>query len=1279
LDGILGTYNIEVLDFDNNVLATHSFTDAITFSCSPNPTTVGTTVTCSATGVGGGDRPAHFEWFVSTLQHSSATGSCNLGNCNDNYAPGSTGTWTVKLVKDLDSSIRSTTTFTVNPASAVCGNNVVETGEQCDGGACCNSDCTFTSSSTVCRASASVCDVAEYCDGTNNDCPANQFQSSGTSCSDGLYCNGAETCDGSGNCQAGTAVSCTGNNIFGIATCDNNPDAYHPTWDYRTAFTSTCSEGTSGAICSTGSKTIIHTCSKSSCGAQCDGTGIECQPNIVSNNCYYGGNCNTDPTACTCSYASNEYCPVAGTVTSEICYYGTQSCTASGCGLSTKAMDNYDKCDPVLGPIDTIPPTIDSHLDVTAEATSASGATVTYTSPATHDAVDGDSTATCLPASGSTFALGDTTVTCNAQDAAGNDATPTTFVVHVVDTTPPTVGISGAPADWTNVDQTATVTCSDTASGCDSNTYKIKIFSSDPTDCPTDYSQYTLTDLQTISSHSWVCGAAKDNANNPGYSSPVEFKVDEIAPTITDDYVNDNIWINTATGTITLSPADTGDSGLKADPNAVKYCTGLGCDPSTGTTLSSPYQLSFSTEQNTIVRYQSYDNAGSSSTVGEFIVKIDLTAPSGGSITYIDGYYTSASVPITYDTGTDTNSGLNTASGKIQRSSATLSGGVCGSFGSFSDLVTEFDGSYTDTSVASGNCYKYQYVIADNVGNSATYTSANIAKVDTIAPTTSDDASTTWRSTDATVTLTPSDTGGSELANTYYCIYNSGSPACTPSTSGISVSVTCAADSVCQKIVRYYSTDNAGNIETAHDSATIQIDKTKPETTLIIGTPKSGSNPTYVSTGTEFTLTATDTGSDVASTEYQFDSDSGSWTNYVGAFTAPSLGSHTIYYRSTDNVGNVEVAKSVDINVGATSLKLLKVQIPSGTTPNQYSDPTTVSAILTDLATGNPIPGESISFTIGTQSTSPNPTTDGYGIATSSITLTQPSGSYTVSASFAGVTNYQSSTDSKSFTINKENVAITYTTDLFFTTAGLTITAAPIPLSAHLDREADNYPGDITLAKVTFVLTPTGGGSAITVDNIPVSASGDALTTKNVPVGDYAVQVIISSGNLYWIQNPAGAGTLHVEAGTNEQRVTGGGWISDPESANGKDNFGFTVNYNKNAAPKGNFLFMFRGTDGYNYQVKSNSWSQGGLSFTGTNTAFFTGKCTIQKIDRATGTVVDSWGNYRFTVDIFDGGQGKSITPDTFALKVWDSVSGTIWKQIGTSALGGGNIVVHSK
>src|SRR5581483_5058224 len=114
-------------------------------------------------------------------------------------------------------------------------------------------------------------------------------------------------------------------------------------------------------------------------------------------------------------------------------------------------------------------PTISAASNLTLEATGASGATVPYASPATHDAVDGNGSASCAPASGSVFALGTTIVTCAASDAHSNAATPIGFSVLVRDTTPPSLaahanvtaeatGPSGAivnytlPASWDAVD-----------------------------------------------------------------------------------------------------------------------------------------------------------------------------------------------------------------------------------------------------------------------------------------------------------------------------------------------------------------------------------------------------------------------------------------------------------------------------------------------------------------------------------------------------------------------------------------------------------------------------------------------------------------------------------------------------------------------------------------------------------------------------------------------------------------------------------------------------------
>ena len=79
------------------------------------------------------------------------------------------------------------------------------------------------------------------------------------------------------------------------------------------------------------------------------------------------------------------------------------------------------------GPVVTVP------ANATVEATSATGAIFTYTATAS-DLVDGSVAVSCTPASGATFPIGATTVTCTATDARGNTGVAS-FTVTVADTT----------------------------------------------------------------------------------------------------------------------------------------------------------------------------------------------------------------------------------------------------------------------------------------------------------------------------------------------------------------------------------------------------------------------------------------------------------------------------------------------------------------------------------------------------------------------------------------------------------------------------------------------------------------------------------------------------------------------------------------------------------------------------------------------------------------------------------------------------------------------------
>lgn len=89
-------------------------------------------------------------------------------------------------------------------------------------------------------------------------------------------------------------------------------------------------------------------------------------------------------------------------------------------------------------------PVVNVPGDMVVEATGSSGAVVNFAVTAS-DNIDGALTPTCAPASGSMFALGQTTVNCSATDSHGNTGSAS-FHVTVVDTTAPALNL---PADIT--------------------------------------------------------------------------------------------------------------------------------------------------------------------------------------------------------------------------------------------------------------------------------------------------------------------------------------------------------------------------------------------------------------------------------------------------------------------------------------------------------------------------------------------------------------------------------------------------------------------------------------------------------------------------------------------------------------------------------------------------------------------------------------------------------------------------------------------------------------
>ena len=122
------------------------------------------------------------------------------------------------------------------------------------------------------------------------------------------------------------------------------------------------------------------------------------------------------PTSVTCDSSSGSTFPIGETIV---------LCTASTGVVSTFTITVQD----------TTPPAIVVEQGITVETTNSSGEVVTFQASAT-DNVDGEITPSCQPASGSTFSIGETEVTCTATDSSGNVGT-VSFSIILIDISEP--------------------------------------------------------------------------------------------------------------------------------------------------------------------------------------------------------------------------------------------------------------------------------------------------------------------------------------------------------------------------------------------------------------------------------------------------------------------------------------------------------------------------------------------------------------------------------------------------------------------------------------------------------------------------------------------------------------------------------------------------------------------------------------------------------------------------------------------------------------------------
>jgi hypothetical protein len=125
--------------------------------------------------------------------------------------------------------------------------------------------------------------------------------------------------------------------------------------------------------------------------------------------------------------------------------------------------------------------------------------------------------------------------------------------------------------------------------------------------------------------------------------------------------------------------------------------------------------------------------ASAQTSTAAITISADPTAPTGQTITVNGGpFFSTNAVPLTISRGTDFGAGVDPAGDFVERATAPLRNGVCGTFGPFT-AVTLVGGA--DNSVTTGSCYRWQLKVTDYVGNVSTVSAASTdAKVDTTPP-----------------------------------------------------------------------------------------------------------------------------------------------------------------------------------------------------------------------------------------------------------------------------------------------------------------------------------------------------------------------------------------------------------------------------------------------------------------------------------------------------------------------------------------------------------------
>ena len=507
--------------------------------------------------------------------------------------------------------------------------------------------------------------------------------------------------------------------------------------------------------------------------------------------------------------------------------------------------------------------------------------------------------------------LGTQTVT--AHDRAGNTASSDFDVTEDVtapSTADDTASIGSA---WQTAPVTVTLTPTDARSGVAATYYTTD--GSIPT---TSSDEGTSVDL-TVDGVYVIRYFSVDNVGNaePVRTAFTTIRIDQTNPSAPAIALSESspyahvsgseIFVNTnQTGSYDVS-ATTSDAVSGID--RVSFPGGLD-------DLTSPYSATYDLDDlSGSQTVTAHDVAGNSAS-DTFTVTPDTAPPSGGFVDYPDGYDADGTVTVAVDAGSDALSGVNAASGILERRTSALSGGVCAPFVGGWSAVTSPD------TVPDSTCARYRYRVSDRVGNEAIYTlPTSTAMVDLTAPQTSIDVAPADPSSDPSPTF---EFSASEGGSTFECRLDGGAwSACSSpeSLSGL-------ADGSHSFQVR--ATDAAGLTDPTPASHAWTVDTVTPNTSFDVVPPDPSNDDAPT-----FEFSANETGS-----SFECRLDGGAW----GACSSPETiglladGSHTFDVRAVDAAGNVDPSPdshtwTVDTVAPDSSFSIVPADPSNDTTP----------------------------------------------------------------------------------------------------------------------------------------------------------------------------------------------------------------------------------------------------------------------------------------------------------------------------------------------------------